>query len=90
MDWRLFATLSEAAGTDTVSVDVRSGATVSDALEALVAEAPPIADHVFDEDGEIYEHVRILKNGRSLDPDELDEPVDADDELAAMPPVSGG
>lgn len=92
MEWRLFATLSEAAGGDVVSVDVPSGATVGDALEALVVEVPAVSDQIYDDDGDVYEHVRILKNGRNLSPadGDFDEPVDADDELAAMPPVSGG
>ena len=92
MEWRLFATMAEAAGAETVSVDPGPEPTVGDALDALVAAAPAIEERLYDGDGEIYGHVRILHEGE--DPfaggDGLAEPVAADDELALMPAVSGG
>ena len=92
MEWRLFATMAEAAGTESVRVDVGPDATVGDALEALLAEAPAIEDRLYDADGEIYDHVRLLRNGESpfATGEGLDEPVEAEDELALMPAVSGG
>lgn len=92
MDWRLFATLAEAAGSDTVRIDVGSDATVGDALEALLDEAPAVADRIYDDDGSLYDHVRLLKNGESVFAagGGLSEPVAEDDELALMPAVSGG
>ncbi len=92
MEWRLFATLAEAAGSDTVRVAVGRDATVGDALSALVEEAPAIEDRIYEDDGTLYDHVRLLKNGESVftTGDGLSEPVTADDELALMPAVSGG
>jgi molybdopterin synthase sulfur carrier subunit len=92
MDWRLFATLAEAAGSDTVSVTVGPDATVGDALGALLEAAPAVEDRIYDDDGTLYDHVRLLKNGESVFAagDGLAEPVTADDELALMPAVSGG
>lgn len=92
MEWRLFATMAEAAGTESVRVEVGPDATVGDALEALLAEAPAIEERLYDGDGEIYDHVRLLQNGESpfTTGDGLEEPVEVEDELALMPAVSGG
>ena len=91
MDWRLFATLAEAAGSDTVCIVVGPDATVGDALVALLEEAPAVEDRIYD-DGALYDHVRLLKNGESVFTagDGLSEPITPDDELALMPAVSGG
>lgn len=91
MEWRLFATMAEAAGAETVSVDPGPEPTVGDALDALVEAAPAVEDRLYDGDGEIYQHVRVLHEGE--DPfagDGLAEPVESGDELALMPAVSGG
>jgi len=92
MEWRLFATIREAAGADAVAVEPGPDATVGDALDALIQTAPAVADHVYDEDGDVYGHVTILVNGRDpiAEGDGLAEPVDEGDELALMPAVSGG
>lgn len=92
MEWRLFATMAEAAGSETVSVSVDGEATVGDALEALLVEAPAIEDRLYDADGEIYDHVRVLVDGENpyATGDGLAEPVEPDAELALMPAVSGG
>lgn len=92
MHWRLFATLAEAAGSNTVRVVVGPDATVGDALSALLDEAPAVGDRIYDDDGRIHDHVRLLKNGERVDTagGGLAEPVTEDDELALMPPVSGG
>jgi molybdopterin synthase sulfur carrier subunit len=93
MDWRLFATLSEAAGGNEVAVSVDAAdPTVRDAFDALLAAEPALADEVLDENGELYDHVRLLHDG--VDPfaeaEGFDTPIRADDELALFPPVSGG
>jgi molybdopterin synthase sulfur carrier subunit len=92
MHWRLFATLAEAAGSDTVRVAVGPDWTVASALSALLDEAPAVEDRIYDDDGTLYDHVRLLKNGESVFAagDGLSEPVTDDDELALMPAVSGG
>lgn len=92
MEWRLFATLAETAGAETVSVDVGPDPTVGDALDALLSAHPDLEDQLYDEDGDRYEHVRLLVDGD--DPvsrgDGLAEPIDEGAELALMPAVSGG
>ena len=74
---RLFANLRETAGTGQAEFD---GETVADVLRA--------ARTAF---GEEFAHqLTIAKVWVNGDPAELDEPVDRNDEIALIPPVSGG
>jgi len=87
MQWKLFADLAEAAGERTVDVEVDEGTTVGDALDALLAAKPALQERALNEDGDLREHVNLLKNGENVS---QDAGVDAGDELALFPPVSGG
>lgn len=91
MQWKLFADLAEVAGTDTAPVD-GDAATVGEALDALLADRPALADRVLDENGDVFEHVNVLKNGADVTATDagLETTVDDGDELALFPPVSGG
>lgn len=91
MQWTLFATLAETAERE-VPVEVEPGATVGDALDALLAVHPDLADEVLDEHGDLADHVRLLHDGEDpfVEGEGLDAPVAEDDELALFPPVSGG
>jgi molybdenum cofactor biosynthesis protein MoaC/molybdopterin converting factor subunit 1 len=77
---RLFAVLREHAGRDTLELELPDGATVADALAAAARE-PGLRD--------ILERmpVRAALNREYVDDD---APVAAGDELALVPPVSGG
>ena len=91
MDWKLFADLAEAAGESEPDVDPDDAATVGEALDALLEAYPGLAVRVLDEDGDLRDHINLLRNGRDVRESEgLDPPVDAGDELALFPPVSGG
>jgi molybdopterin synthase sulfur carrier subunit len=91
MRWRLFATLAEAAGDSEVRVD-GDPETVGEALDALLDAHPALEAEVLDEEGDLYDHVRLLHEG--VDPfaegEGFETPVEAGDELALFPPVSGG
>jgi MoaE-MoaD fusion protein len=71
---RLFAMLRERAGTPEVTLDLPEGARVSDALESLAGLADGLP-------------LVMAVNREYADADHL---LDADDELALIPPVSGG
>ena len=92
MEWQLFAHLREVAGGATVSVDVGDDATVETALEALLATRPELAEEVLDDDGEIRDHIRVLRNDHNpfVKDDGHETVLEAGDELALFPPVSGG
>lgn len=89
MEWRLFADLAERAGTRRVHVDPDDIDTVQDALDALFETHPELRDRMMTGDT-LVEHLTILHNGNPLGHDGLAQPVDANDELAIFPPVSGG
>jgi len=90
MEWKLFADLAEIAGGRLIEVDVEPGATVGDAFDALLDDHPDLRDRVL-EDGEIADHINVLRNGRNvLHDDGLSATLEEGDELALFPPVSGG
>ena len=91
MHWRLFADLAEAAETREVELALPEGSTVGDALDSLIETHPKLDDAVF-ENGDIADHLTILLNGRNVETeaDGLATTLDADDELALFPPISGG
>jgi molybdopterin synthase catalytic subunit len=76
---RLFATQRELAGTREVGLDLGDDATVADAWSALVARFPALAPG--------RDFVRFARNGAYAD--ETTTLADGD-EVAMIPPVSGG
>ena len=74
---RLFAQAREAAG---IGHDVVAGATVADVLQAARQRYGPAFGAVLDQS-------RVWVNG---DPATMDQAVDDGDEIAVLPPVSGG
>lgn len=74
---RLFASLREAAGTGSATV---SGATVGEVLETARTRFGPTF-------AELIPHSRVWLNGDDVP---LDAAVTDDDEVAVLPPVSGG
>ncbi|WP_435097012.1 ubiquitin-like small modifier protein 1 [Halorubrum sp. N11] len=90
MEWKLFADLAEIAGGREIDVAVEPGDTVGDALDALLKGRPDLRDRVLD-DGEVADHINVLRNGRNVHHDGgTDAILEAGDELALFPPVSGG
>lgn len=90
VEWKLFADLAEHADDRTVTVEVGPDATVEEALEELLADRPELAARVRVDSG-LASDVSVLKNGTDLAGEEtLDTGVEAGDELALLPPVSGG
>lgn len=77
---RLFAMLRERAGRDSIEIELPSGATVADALEEL-ALRPGLGELL----GRLP--VRMAVNREYADPG---TPLNAEDELALIPPISGG
>ncbi len=77
---RLFAQLRERAGADAIEAELADGATVADALSQL-AQSSPLGDLL------ARLPVRMAVNRELADADTQLHP---DDELALLPPVSGG
>lgn len=76
---RLFAVQRELAGTREVELEVAAGATIDDAWAALVERFPVLAPG--------REFLRFARNG---DYAEATSPLEDGDEVAFIPPVSGG
>jgi|AntRauTorcE11898_2_1112593.scaffolds.fasta_scaffold60864_2 molybdopterin synthase sulfur carrier subunit len=92
MEWRLFATVSETAGEDRVTLDIEGEATLREAFDALLETHPDLTAEVLDEDETLYDHVRLLVDGGDpfAEADGWETTVDGETELALFPPVSGG
>ncbi len=75
----LFASLKDALGTDQLALELPAGARVADVLHALAEREPKITPWL--------QHVRVARN---LDYAAADEEVRQGDEIALIPPVSGG
>ena len=92
MEWKLFADLAEHGGDREVEVDVEPGATVGDALDALLADREALAERVLDEDGSLRPQINVLRNGKDVGSQEqgMETTLEEGDELALFPPVSGG
>ncbi|ELY47631.1 ubiquitin-like small modifier protein 1 [Natronorubrum sulfidifaciens] len=91
-EWKLFADLAEHAGDKHVTVDTAAGDTVGDALEELLDGRPALEERVLDDDGDLRSQINVLRNGTNVLVEEegLETALEADDELALFPPVSGG
>jgi len=76
---RLFARQRELAGARDVALELTLGATIEDAWSALAARVPAIAS------GRPF--VRFARNGEYAD---ADTPLADGDEVACIPPISGG
>lgn len=76
---RLFAAFRERAGTSLVEVDVPDGASAGAIMDAVVAAAPGLAGAIA--------AARPVMNQEFVD---RETPVRPGDEVALLPPVSGG
>jgi MoaE-MoaD fusion protein len=77
---RLFAMLRERAGRESIELELQDGATVSDVLRTL-KERAPFSD--------LIGHMPVLL-AVNREYATSATPLSADDELALIPPVSGG
>lgn len=76
---KLFAILRDKAGTPELRLEVREGACVADAVEALLSRRPELAPFA----GRIAFAVNLSRvDGATV--------LNEGDELALLPPVSGG
>jgi molybdopterin synthase sulfur carrier subunit len=89
---RLFATFRLLAGIKSLELDLPAGASVQDAVQAIVEQIPLLRPHWLDESGELHAHVHILLDGEDVTtlPDGLQSQLMADSALDFFPPVVGG
>ncbi len=78
---KLFAIYREKANTDRVELDIKQGMKVKDLLEAVKERIPSIKELVIEGKGMLAVNQEVAK------PDTI---VNDGDEVALIPPVSGG
>jgi MoaD family protein len=67
------------------------GATVGDAVQALVGRHPGLASQLLTADGELHRFVNVFLNGRDVRYlDGLATPVEERDEIRLLPAIAGG
>jgi molybdopterin converting factor subunit 1 len=76
---KLFAALQHVVGHEELEVELVSGKTAGELLDLLVAEHPKLARYL--------DVIQVAVNQEFVG---RDEPIAADDEVALLPPVSGG
>lgn len=76
---KFFASYREAVGTDEMDLELENGSTVSRLLDAVKARHPAI--------GELIEPLIVSVNKEYA---EFEKVLDDGDEVALLPPVSGG
>jgi molybdopterin converting factor subunit 1 len=76
---RLFARLRDITGASELARDLAPGATIGDVWRQLVGEFPELAD---------YE--RSISSAINADYARMDQAIGDGDEIAFLPPVSGG
>jgi molybdopterin converting factor subunit 1 len=76
---RLFARLSDIAGASELARDVAAGATIGDLWRQLAGEFPKLA-----------EYERSISTAVNADYARMDQALSDGDEVAFLPPVSGG
>lgn len=76
---------------DPVVLNVPNGATVGQAVAALVARYPFLGPRLYDAHAQIHRHVSALVNGTSIQFKRgWDTALNDGDELTILPPVGGG
>jgi len=85
---KLYATLKEMIGKDTVFVEAK---TVGEAIDNLIKLHPELSNVIIGEDGKLKDDYIYLVNGRNIVfLQKKDTPLKEGDKLTIFPPVGGG
>ncbi len=92
MKCNLYATFRLLVGERSVEVDLPEGATIQQAVQAMVECRPVLRTHWLNEEGELKPHVHIFVNGEDLQTFEqgLQTPLPSNATLDFFPPIGGG
>ena len=85
-----FANFRDILGKDR-DIEIKKGSTIWDLLQSLISAHSNLGTAVFDEAGNIREHIIIMKNRKNIESLQgLSTAIDEGDEIAILPPVAGG
>jgi molybdopterin synthase sulfur carrier subunit len=89
---RFYATLRALVGGKQLELALPPGTTVHDLARALAELHPELAEHFFDEQGEIGRRVHFMIDGRSTRwlPDGARTVLASENEIDVFPPAAGG
>lgn len=92
MQFNLYATFRVLAGVKTIQIDLPQGATIRQAVDAVIAERPVLRQHWLDATGDLHVHVHIFVDGQDVQtlPLGLETPLSTTSVLDFFPPVGGG
>lgn len=88
---KLMATLRDWVGDKVLDVPFEDGRTVRDLIDAIGQVNPELKAKMVDDNGDLNGVVHILVSGRNiLWLDGMDTVIEADDQVALIPPAAGG
>ncbi|MGC9530383.1 MAG: ubiquitin-like small modifier protein 1 [Candidatus Bipolaricaulaceae bacterium] len=88
---KLFGEFRAATEGERLELDVPPGASCRQALQQLVRQVPAVGPLLFDDQGEVRDHLNVFVNGRNVSTlAGLDTELSPGDSLAFFPPVGGG
>jgi molybdopterin synthase sulfur carrier subunit len=92
MEINFYAGLRSLAGGKTLDVTDNVPMTARQALETVTNSRPELAAEIWQEPGELKQHIHVFINGRQsvFLPQGLETPLQAGDTLDVFPPVGGG
>ena len=92
MKVNFYATLRSVVGAKEAEFNLPEGTTVRELVNEMIRCYPGLGPELLNEQGELYQHVHIFRNGRDVIYLEqgLDTPLEADEILGVFPAVGGG
>jgi len=87
-----YATLRALVGEKSIELPLPGGATVRDLAHALTERYPALAEHVFDEQGELSRRVHFMLDGRNARwlPDGADTVIEPGQRVDVFPRAARG
>jgi sulfur-carrier protein len=92
MQVKFFATLRQIVQSSVLTVDMGGPASVRDLLAEMVRRYPALQPELFNEQGQLHQHVNIFVGGREATflENGLDTVLNGDETVGIFPAVGGG
>jgi molybdopterin synthase sulfur carrier subunit len=92
MKVNFYASLRQVAGQKSIELPISNGITVRGLVSEIIKTLPLMERELLNDNGELYEHIHIVVNGRDVRYLEggLDREITPDDQVSVFPAVSGG